>query len=134
MLTGLNVKVLIIEDDSAFQHFIQILLTQIGIKHKWHAGTYEQGIELYTLIKPDLLIVDINLGKNQKSGVDCVKTIREKDQNIPVIYITSYYDDTYYKECRSTRPSSFMNKELSTLKLKQAIDHALQYQIDLHCT
>lgn len=75
----------------------------------------------------DLYLIDISLS-DSKSGIQLAEEIRRQQSNVPIIYLTANYTDDYYTLARHTRPSSFMNKELSKLKLHQAIDLALLAQ------
>jgi DNA-binding LytR/AlgR family response regulator len=78
---------------------------------------------------PDLCLVDIDLGPGEKTGIDFAETLRESLPDVPIIYLTSNYTEEFYERTRHTRPSSFMNKELSRFKLQQAIDLALMHPV-----
>jgi len=120
-----NLNILIVEDNKAFTDLICLLLQEMGFKKIFTADNYKSGLKVFETNPPDLCLVDIDLGKDEKTGIHLVEKIRETAAALPVIYLTSNYSEDYYEQCRHTRPSSFMNKELSRFKLFHAIDLAL---------
>jgi two-component system chemotaxis response regulator CheY len=53
----------------------------------YHALTAEEGIDKYAEIKPDLVTMDIILPG--MSGIDAIKTIKDKDARANIIVISS---------------------------------------------
>jgi DNA-binding LytR/AlgR family response regulator len=120
-----STNILVVEDHQGFLTLLIMLLEDLGIKHIQSALNYESGWDTFQKKTPDICIVDIDLGKNQKNGIELAERIREKDPFIPIIFLTANYTEKYYELSKHIRPSCFMNKELSLLKLYQAIDLAL---------
>lgn len=120
-----SIKVLLVDDQAAFVSLITLLLHEIDIMDVQVAQNAQQGIARYKAHNPDICLLDIDLGKGQPSGIDLADEIRALNPQVPIIFLTSHYSDDYYEKVRHIRPSSFMNKELSKLKLYQSIDLAL---------
>jgi DNA-binding LytR/AlgR family response regulator len=129
-----NLKILILEASESFSIFLKRLLSELYIKNIFIARSYEKGLEYFDQYQPDICLVDINLNEKKFTGIEFVEKIRENAPFIPVIYLTSNYTEDYYEQSRHTHPSNFMNKELSSFKLYQAIDLALMYQMRLDTT
>lgn len=125
MLLDKNLQVLVVEDNEAFAQLIRILLQDTGLSKIHIVSSYEDGLEQFEVYTPDVCIFDIELGKNKKSGIQLAEKIRESNGAIPIIFLTSHYSEEYYEQCKHTRPSCFMSKEISHFKLQQAIDLAL---------
>jgi len=119
-----NATILIVEDNSAFVQLLQLMLEAIDAKHIMSANDYHSAIQAIESHHIDIIIVDIELGKG-RNGIMFVEEVRNRGIQLPIIYMTSNYSDEYYNYARHTCPSSFMNKDLSHLKLRQAIDIAL---------
>lgn len=119
--------ILIVEDDKEFTNLLSILLEHLNFKKIYHAPNYDLALQLMEKKTIDVYIIDIILS-NGKNGIQLGEEIRRQQINAPIIYLTANYTDDYYILARNTRPSSFMNKELSRLKLHQAIDLALLTQ------
>jgi DNA-binding LytR/AlgR family response regulator len=125
MLLEKDINLLVLEDSSRFSSLLKIMLEEIGINSVHFATHYDEAITLFYECNPDVMILDIHLGNDEKSGIDFAEFIRGKNYNLPLIYLTSNYSEEFYQSCRHTRPSCFMSKEISNFKLFQAIDLAL---------
>lgn len=116
--------ILIVEDDKDYILLITLLLEQLGFRHILSAQNYHEALSIFEEQPVHLLLLDIDLGKG-KNGIMLAEEIRRQDAEVPIIYLTSNHDIEHYHYARTTHPSSFMDKELSKLKLYQAIDIAL---------
>jgi DNA-binding LytR/AlgR family response regulator len=115
---------LIVEDDQDFVTLTTLLLEQLGFKQILSARTYHEALAIMDEVPVHLLLLDIDLGRG-KNGIMLAQDVRHQYPDLPIIYITSNHTTDYYDYARHTRPSSFLNKELSKLKLYQAVDIAL---------
>jgi two-component system response regulator AlgR len=123
-----SLSVLIIEDNPGFSGLLKLMLQEIGLSSIRIAVDYKSGLQSFEAQQPNICLMDIDLGKNQKSGIDLAEKIRETDDEVSIIFLTANYTEDYYEKSRHTRPSGFMNKELSRFKLHQAIDLALMHK------
>ncbi len=119
-----DATILIVEDSKPFVQMLQLLLGEIGLGLILNAHDYNSAVQLLEQQPVDVLIIDIDLGKG-RNGIMLAEEVRNRGLHTPIIFITSNYSDEFFNYARHTRPSSFMNKELSHLKLRQAIDLAL---------
>ncbi len=126
-----KIKVLLVDDHPAFLHLLELILNDLGIVHLAKASSYDEGLKQYRQFHPDICLLDIDLVRGLKNGIDLADSIRKENVNIPIVFLTSHFDEDFYKKIKHVRPSSFMNKELSRLKLLQAIELAV-LQIDNH--
>ena len=78
-------KIIVVDDEETIVETVENKLRKEGYT-VFTAGTAEEGMRLYRLIKPDLLLLDIMLP--QRSGVDLARAIR-KDSTVPVIFLTA---------------------------------------------
>jgi DNA-binding LytR/AlgR family response regulator len=116
--------ILIVEDNKDFEFLLQAMLQQIGFRNILNAANFDEAMYVISKHAIDVFIIDIHL-ENSKNGVMIAEEIRRNQMNTPIIFITSNYTEENYAYARATRPSSFLSKELSRLKLHQAIDLAL---------
>lgn len=122
-------SILVVEDMINFRMMLQIMLKELEIDQLFFGSSFEEGFQCFMNRQPDLCILDINLGKGAKNGIELAEEIRKVNTHVPIIYMTSYYSEEVYKSARHTRPSSFLSKELSRFKLMQALDLAFLSQI-----
>lgn len=125
-----DLHILVVDDHPDFLNLEQILLSDIGIKHIHTYTNAREALACFQQEDIDLCLLDIDLGTSDQNGILLAEKIRKTNLWVPIIYITSHFIEDYYQRCRHTRPSSFMNKELSRFKLEQAIDLALMNQPD----
>ena len=119
-----DVKLLVVDDHPSFLNLLGILLQEIGIKLITKASNYSDAIVQFKEYTPDVCLLDIDLSHGKKTGIDIANYIRAINQDIPIIFLTSHFQEDFYEQVRHIKPSSFMNKELSRLKLLQAIELA----------
>ncbi|MGA1847578.1 response regulator, partial [Deferribacter abyssi] len=82
-------KILIIDDDPSIRSFYKEFLREEGFEVS-EAGNAITGLKLYKELKPDIILLDINMP--DKSGLDILKEIKKKDENIPVFLLTAHED------------------------------------------
>ncbi len=125
MLFREHVKVLIVEDQDGFAQLIQMMLEELQLKQIYKAHTMEKAWALFEKERPDLCLIDIELSDKEMEGIALAEKIRQVSPTLPIIFLTVHYNEEMYERCKHTMPSSFMNKELSRLKLYQAVELAM---------
>jgi CheY-specific phosphatase CheX/ActR/RegA family two-component response regulator len=80
--------VLIVDDSKSVAFKLGKIIEAMGdFEVAYHALTAEEGIDKYAEIKPDLVTMDIILPG--MSGIDAIKTIKDKDARANIIVISS---------------------------------------------
>ena len=118
-------KVLLLDDDKSFLKLVEITLRDIGIRHLCLTTSYQEAVTAWQQFKPSICLLDIELKGHAKNGIDVARHLREQDPYLPIVFMTSHFEDDYYEEVKSIGPSRFMNKEISRLKLLQTIELTL---------
>lgn len=118
-----KVKLLIVEDEMIIANDMKMILESIGYEVVGIARAADKAIALLNESRPDLALVDINLGKGME-GVEIGKVIREQFQ-IPFIFCTSYSDSNTVNEAKQVRPSGYLVKPFNKEDLYVAIEIAL---------
>jgi two-component system, OmpR family, response regulator VanR len=115
-------KILFIEDEKEIRdnytkylkrHFLNVFEAVDG----------EDGFTKYKKIKPDIMIVDINMPKI--TGLELLKKIRESDQTTKVIMLTAYSDTKFLLEASELKLVKYLVKPISRDDLKEALDIAI---------
>lgn len=89
-------KILVIDDDKMICFALKTIIEAnpdmevVAIGHN-----YEDAIRFYEETKPDLCLFDIRIG--ERTGLDALKTIKEKDPLAKVLFLTTFLDDDYVK-------------------------------------
>ena len=103
-------KTLLIVDDSivVVDRLIPMLESLENIALVIHAGSYEEAIEMLAAVKPDFILLDIQLP--DKSGIALLKEIREKDADMIVIMISNQATPEYGNLCKRLGAQYFFDK------------------------
>ena len=115
--------ILIVDDDHTTSSVMQLYLENFGFIVPDIASSGAEAINKTKSLKPDLVLMDINLGKGL-DGIDTAEVIM-RNFHVPVIYVTSYHDDETLKRAQLTNPYGFINKPLRDTDLKTTIRLAL---------
>lgn len=116
-------QILLIEDDTKICDSINNYFSSDKIKlHTLSDGI--QGVEAIDRLKPDLVLLDINLPG--MSGIEILKEIKERDLKIPVIVITGFISTEAAIETMKQGAYEFIAKPFQLEKLAKIVDKALQ--------
>lgn len=119
-----ELKFLAVDDNTYFLSLLTILLQGMGAKHIRTASSAKEALQLFKEDQPDICLFDIELSPGKKDGGNLAFQIREADNNVPIIFMTSYFQQSFYDYIKLVKPVGFMNKDISQLKLLQVIELA----------
>ena len=116
-------RILVVDDDRTMANVMQLYLENFGFVVPEIACSGAEAIEKTKKIKPDLILMDVNLGKGL-DGIDTAEIIMQNFQT-PVIYITAHNDEKTLARAQMTNPYGFINKPLRDTDLKTTVRFAL---------
>ena len=104
-------KILAIDDQKLVLIPLEVRLKELGYDIITETSALK-GIELFDSIKPDLVIVDINMPET--SGIEVVKHIREvRKSDTPIMILSGNTDDDIISEAFDLGANDYMKKPLS---------------------
>ena len=83
-------------------------------------GTADEAIRQIPLLKPDVVLMDINLS-SQESGIDCVKALKRRVPGTNFMMCTVYEEDEKIFEALSAGASGYILKKTPPSRLVEAI-------------
>ena len=110
---------LFVEDDKAFAEIMLSFFEMFGLNSTL-AACVSEAIKIYDNKKPDFIISDIRLGV--ENGFDFVKYVREKNEHIPIVMLTSYKDEETLLQSIKLNLSAFLVKPCSYQSIIEALD------------
>lgn len=116
-------KILIVEDDQTTATVLQLYLSNLGYEVVNTATNGRESIDMARSHQPDLVLMDIYLGKGL-NGIDAAEII-SRHFHIPVIFVTSYADKTTLEKAKCVNPLGYINKPLRETDIKTTIELAL---------
>jgi DNA-binding NarL/FixJ family response regulator len=117
------IRVLIVEDDPIITEDIRDMLTSVNYHVVGTAFDKEKAFECIDRLKPDLVLLDINLdGKYE--GFEIAEHIN-KIRKIPFLYLTSYSGKEIVNRAKETLPMGYIVKPFNEKELFTSIEIAL---------
>lgn len=117
-------NVLIVDDEAHVRLFLRLLLKELGITDAWEAGDGAAGVDLAVRLKPELVLLDVNMPI--LSGLEALARLRELEPDIPVIMVTSQTALVSVKEAARLGAVGYVLKH----RPKNEALHALREAID----
>src|SRR5450755_926594 len=115
------IKVTIVDDNEEVRAALEKMIT--GAEGFDLTGSYGEGHEaivLIPLMKPDVVLMDINLGKGY-SGIDCIRKLKPDYPEILFMICTVFDDDEKIFEALCAGANGYMLKRTSPAELLRAI-------------
>ena len=116
-------KILIVDDDRTTALIEKLYLEKLGYQISKIVANGEQAIEMTGKLKPDLVLMDIKLGKGM-DGIDAGEVIN-KEFGIPVVLVTAYTDEALLERAMLTKFAGYINKPIREKDLLATIEIAL---------
>ena len=116
-------KVLIVEDEVIVAMSIERTLSSFGYDVTGLSTTPEDAIRMAGELKPDLILMDINLD-GEIDGIDAAEKITEMS-DIPVVYLTSYTNEETLRRAIGTNPYGYLTKPVRPKEIYTTIETAL---------
>jgi DNA-binding NarL/FixJ family response regulator len=115
------IKVSIIDDNAAIRKTLENMITKAdGFELMGSYGDAEEAQVLIPLMKPDVVLMDIQLG-NGESGIDCIRKMKPDYPEILFMICTVFDDDEKIFEALCAGANGYMLKKTSTTELVSAI-------------
>lgn len=112
-------KILIVEDESIVALDIKRTLEKMDYEVTNMAYDYQGAIKSVEINRPDLILMDVNLG-NSKDGIETAKEIKTY-HDIPIIYLTAFSDEQTINRAIETNPVRYLIKPFKREELKSNI-------------
>lgn len=116
-------KILVVEDEAIILLQLEEILHALGYTVAGLAASGEDAVEKARRLKPDLVLMDIVM-PGRMNGIEAAKIITE-ELDIPVVFVTSYADDTIIEKAKSVKPYGYIVKPFNELVIKATVEVAL---------
>jgi DNA-binding NarL/FixJ family response regulator len=116
-----NITVSIVDDNADLREQIAGYLTATGnIRCKSAYASAEEALEHLPQDKPDVILMDINLG--EMDGIECVRRLTALMPKAQVVMLTVFEDNDQIFRALAAGASGYLLKRLSPKKLLEAIE------------
>jgi DNA-binding LytR/AlgR family response regulator len=114
-------KIGIVEDEGLIAESIMLLLQGLGYDALEPAADFAEAIRMMEHHRPDLVILDINLGENSRDGIELAEHIKAQ-YAVPFIYLTANADQATVERAKNTEPAAFLIKPFTKANLYATIE------------
>lgn len=116
-----EITVCIVDDNPDLQNVLEeIIIMAEGYVCVGTLSTARDAIHKIPLLKPDVVLMDINLGGSE-SGIDCVKELKPRMPETNFMMCTVYEEDEKIFEALNAGASGYILKKTPPSKLLEAI-------------
>lgn len=118
-------KLLIVDDHDDFRHMLKEFLKKnhLGLEI-FEASTAEMGVTKAACVKPDIVLLDINLP--QSNGFDAARNIKEDLPGCDIIILSMFEVKVFREKARQIKAADFIGKSEIDERLVPAIKHCLE--------
>jgi len=121
-----DISVCIVDDNNELRAALEEIVSMSdGYDCVGTMSTAQEAIKNLPAIKPDVVLMDINLGGNE-SGIDCVKELKPKMPGTNFMMCTVYEEDEKIFEALSAGASGYILKKTAPGKMLEAIGELYQ--------
>lgn len=119
-----NINVLLVDDHSVVRQGCRTILSQRkGITVIGEAATGHEAIEKTDALRPDIVVMDLNIpGMN---GIEALRRIRAKHEQVQVIILSVHTDEAYVYRALEAGAAGYVVKQGAGKELLDAVEAAL---------
>ena len=118
-----NYSLLYVEDEYEIRHYITSFLKRY-CKVVYACDSSEVGLELYKKHKPNILLLDINLGG--MSGMELATLVRKRDNKTRILISTAYTDKDFMLQAIELGLTRYLVKPMTNDDLVTALEKCSQ--------
>lgn len=117
-----HIHVLIVEDEAILALQLKMALQKFGYEVSGIESTAKGAMAHADTHFPDMALLDIRL-RGEESGLEAGRYLWQKHR-IPIIYLTSYCDNSTLKEAMLSEPYGYLSKPFRDAELKATLHTA----------
>jgi two-component system, OmpR family, KDP operon response regulator KdpE len=127
-MSAAPLRVLIVDDESPIRKLLRMGLTAQGYQ-VLEAHNGKAALELVAQ-RPDLVILDLGLPDVQ--GFDLLRTIRARNEQVPIVVLSSRGDEAAKVAALDLGADDYVTKPFGTEELLARMRAALRHQLQVH--
>lgn len=116
----MTIKLMLVDDQTLVRQGLASLLSlEDDFEIVGHAGHGQEAVNVCQSVGPDVILMDIRMPV--MDGVAATKAIREKNQDVKILVLTTFDEDEYIVQAMSAGASGYLLKDAPTEQLAAAI-------------
>ncbi|MGK2863541.1 MAG: response regulator [Chitinophagaceae bacterium] len=116
-----EISVCVVDDNRDLRNALEEIISMAeGFKCIGTIGTASEAIASLPLLKPDVVLMDINLGSDE-TGIDCVRALKQKIPETNFMMCTVYEEDEKIFQALTAGASGYILKKTAPARMLEAI-------------
>lgn len=120
----LKSNVMIVEDEVLSAMNLSASLVELGYPPPQLAATGESALAQVSAQLPDMILMDIDLGR-EPDGIETAQRILRLHPDIPIVFLTAFSDNTHFFRAQAVYPYGYLIKPYKTLEVHSTIQLTL---------
>lgn len=116
-----GISIYIVEDEALARAALEAIVEDLNYTLKGSAADADIALLDIISTKPDILLLDINLGAD-RDGVWLAQQLQASSLQVKIIYLTAYGDAETLRRVKETKPSAYLKKPYDETTLCTTID------------
>jgi two-component system response regulator MtrA len=116
-------KILVIDDDITSLDIVDLLFEDQGFDVVRHADGVS-ALESVEETKPDIILIDLMMPR--MNGQECIRHIRHKGIEVPIVAFTALHDPQIHKEAKEAGCNAVVTKPCKSKDLVREINDLLR--------
>jgi two-component system nitrate/nitrite response regulator NarL len=117
-----KIKIILVDDHiMVIKGFKNLLIKNEKFDIVGTATNIEQALELVEKERPNIVLMDINMG--EQSGIDCTSKILDRFPDTKVIMLTMHHEDQYIQKALSVGAVGYILKNSDIEELNEGIEN-----------
>ncbi len=113
------IRVLIVDDEPHIRKMVTMIARQLKLEVIGTARDGEQGVAMFRELKPDLVLMDINMPRLK--GTEALKIMMAESPQTPVIMLTSLAATDVVMECLEAGARNYVRKDVTPKEMRGLI-------------
>jgi two-component system invasion response regulator UvrY len=124
-------KVIIADDHQVVRTGVKLVISnKENIEVVGEASSYTELLDLLHENRPDILVLDLNLGDN--NGIKTIREISERYKEISILVLSMFPEDPYALQSIQSGAKAYVSKNSIADELLSAIDSIVQQKVYLN--
>lgn len=117
-------NILIVDDSMILRKNLRKVFEVMDYTVVGEAASGYEAVEQFKLLKPDIVTMDITMPAVQgvKNGIDAIVKIREIDNEVKIIVVTSHGEEKLVMEAISKGAKGYILKPINAEKIKEVLN------------
>lgn len=121
-MTDSPIRVMIVDDHPIVSYGLERLIADVSdMVVLGHAEDYDTAMQLAKRDKPDVMVIDISLGRNGPNGLALMKELREAIPNLRMLALSVHDEELFAERALHSGASGYLMKAVAATHIIEAL-------------